>query len=80
MAKSISAREANQHFSDILGRAAGGEEIIITRRGQPVAQLAPYNGAGSSRRFPAWDRLVATLEAGLPLGGGAFERDGLYDR
>jgi prevent-host-death family protein len=78
MAQSISAREANQHFSDILGRAAQGESIIITRRGEPVAQLAPYSG--SPKRSQAWDRLLATLETGLPLGGERFNRDELYDR
>lgn len=81
MVQSISARDANQHFSDILGRAARGEEIVITRRGEPVAQLAPYNpSAMPAKRLPAWDRLLVTLEAGLPLGGEAFVRDALYDR
>jgi prevent-host-death family protein len=78
MARSISAREANQHFSDILGRAAQGEAIVITRRGEPVAQLAPYSGP--PKQSQAWDRLLATLETGLPLGGDTFDRDELYDR
>jgi prevent-host-death family protein len=76
--RSISAREANQHFSDILGRAAQGESIVITRRGEPVAQLAPFSGA--PKQSQAWNRLLATLEAGLPLGGEMFNRDELYDR
>ena len=78
MSRSISAREANQHFSDILGRAAEGESIVITRRGEPVAQLEPYSGL--PKRSQAWDRLLATLETGLPLGGETFSRDELYDR
>jgi prevent-host-death family protein len=81
MVQSISARDANQHFSDILGRAARGEEIVITRRGEPVAQLAPYNpSALPGKRLPAWDRLVAAMEEGLALGGEVFDRDALYDR
>ena len=40
--RSVSAREANQQFARILGEAASGEEIVITRRGKPVAVLAPY--------------------------------------
>jgi prevent-host-death family protein len=37
----VSAREANHHVSTLLGRAAEGEEIVITRRGRPVAALGP---------------------------------------
>jgi prevent-host-death family protein len=78
MPQTISARDANQHFSDILSRAAQGESIVITRRGEPVAQLTPYTGSPKSSQ--AWDRLLGTLEAGLPLGGESFDRDALYDR
>ncbi len=76
--RSVSAREANQRFSDILGRAAQGEATVITRRGEPVAQLMPYTEARKSSQ--AWSRLLGTLEAGLPLGGDGFDRDALYDR
>jgi prevent-host-death family protein len=78
MTQSISAREANQRFSDILGRAAQGECIVITRRGEPVAQLTPYSGP---RQQPlAFARLMTMLDVGLPLGGNTFSRDELYDR
>lgn len=81
MTYKVSAREANQRFSEILGRAAQGESVVITRRGEPVAQLSKYGlgaevGAGSA----AWDRLVSALETGVSLGGGAFVRDDLYER
>ncbi len=80
MAWTVSAADANRRFSEILGRAANGETVIITRRGEPVAQLAPYGaGHGSDARDRAFDRLLATLEEGLPLGGGAFNRDELYE-
>ncbi len=77
----VSAREANQRFSEILGKAAEGEAVVITRRGEPVARLVPY-GAGpfDDSRAGAWDRLMATLDTGLRLGGGTFDRDGLHDR
>jgi len=81
MAHTVSAREANQRFSDILGRAAQGEAVVITRRGEPVAQLTRYNAATvSADREAAWDRLTKQLEAGLPLGVGTFDRDELYER
>ena len=79
----ISARDANQHFADILGKAAAGETVIITRRGKPVATLAPYrpDNAASPARKAAWDRLLARLEKGIPAlpGGWVWNRDEIYD-
>ena len=37
--RTVSAREATQAFSKILADAAGGEEIVITRHGEPVAPV-----------------------------------------
>lgn len=38
----LNVAEAKKHFSDLLGRVAfGGETIVITRRGRPLAKLAP---------------------------------------
>lgn len=37
----IGAFEAKTHFSDLLKRAHEGEEIVITRRGEPFAKLGP---------------------------------------
>ncbi|ASG23322.1 type II toxin-antitoxin system Phd/YefM family antitoxin [Nitrospirillum viridazoti] len=76
MTRIVSARDANQQFSDILGEAADGETVIITRRGTPVAKLVPYTAPADEG---AWDRLLAMLEEGLPLGGGTFSRDELYE-
>ena len=39
---SIGAFDAKTHLSQLLDRVAAGEEIEITRRGQPVARLIPY--------------------------------------
>lgn len=37
----ISAREARTHLAKLLDRIERGETIVITRRGRPVARLAP---------------------------------------
>lgn len=37
----IGAFDAKTHFSQILARAAQGEEFTITNRGKPVARLVP---------------------------------------
>lgn len=41
MAETITAREANQHFSRLLREVAAGKNYVITRNGTPVAKLAP---------------------------------------
>lgn len=35
----VGAFEAKTHLSSLLDRVAGGEEIVITRHGKPVARL-----------------------------------------
>lgn len=38
----VSVANAKREFSDLLGRVAyGGETIVITRRGRPMAKLVP---------------------------------------
>ncbi len=39
--RTIGASAARTHFSALLDEVAGGETIIITRRGRPVARLTP---------------------------------------
>jgi len=39
--KYIGLNEARTHFSRLLRRVAAGEEIVIARRGAPVARLLP---------------------------------------
>jgi prevent-host-death family protein len=81
--KSVSAREANQHFSRILRDVEAGTEIIVTRRGQPVARIVPAEASGERRLTPeqeaAHARSMARLRKGWVLGGDRFSRDDLYD-
>ena len=37
--KTVSARQANHEFSELLSRVERGEEVLITKRGKPVAVL-----------------------------------------
>jgi prevent-host-death family protein len=40
--KEVSVAEAKKHFSELLGRVAyGGERIVISKRGRPMAILVP---------------------------------------
>jgi len=42
MAQEIGAFEAKTHFSQILDKAALGEDFIVTKRGKPVAKIIPF--------------------------------------
>ena len=76
----VTAREANQAFSQILRDAEGGESLVITRRGRPVALLAPYQAPGSRERELAIEHIVALMREGLPVGGHRFTRDEMHER
>ena len=41
MAKSVNLYEAKSHLSELVERAAGGEEIVIAKAGKPKARLVP---------------------------------------
>ena len=78
--RAVSAREANQAFSRILREAESGDTVVITRRGKPVAVLAPYAATLSPERKQAIERIVALMRKGIPLGGRRFTRDEMHER
>jgi prevent-host-death family protein len=78
--KSVSAREANQAFSRCLAEAEAGEEILITRRGRPVAKLVPITPADAeAERQKAIDDAIRLMRKGFPLGGLRVDRNEIYD-
>jgi prevent-host-death family protein len=38
----VGIRDLKSKLSEYVGRAAGGEEIVVTDRNRPVARLVPY--------------------------------------
>lgn len=62
---SISLREANQNFSRLIAAVERGEVFAITRRGQEVARLTPWNhpadaaSSGAARAIPLTDAALA---------------------
>jgi prevent-host-death family protein len=83
MQRSVSAREGNQQFSRILRDVEAGAEILVTRRGKPVARIVPAQPSGERRLTPeqeaAHARSMERLRRGWDLDGGKFDRDELYD-
>jgi prevent-host-death family protein len=52
MSQQINIHEAKTHFSQLVERAAAGEEIVIAKAGQPRARLVPLAGLAPQRRIP----------------------------
>ncbi|MFZ0044457.1 MAG: type II toxin-antitoxin system Phd/YefM family antitoxin [Streptosporangiaceae bacterium] len=63
MAVSYNVYEAKTHLSQLLDRAAAGEEIVIARAGRPVARLVALAGTANRRRKPGAWRGKVTMTA-----------------
>jgi prevent-host-death family protein len=75
----VTAREANQGFSDILKQAENGDTVVITRRGRPVAMLRSYPASDVHERELAIEHIVGLMREGIPIGRG-FTRDEMHER
>jgi len=51
----VNIGEAKAHLSELVDRAAAGEEITIARAGKPVVRLIAYQESTLPKRIPgAW--------------------------
>lgn len=50
MAEVVSLYTAKTHLSQLVDRAAGGEEIIISKSGKPFARLMPLPSQSQPRK------------------------------
>ena len=75
----VTAREANQGFSNILKQAEQGDPVVITRRGRPVAMLIPYATSDARERELAVEHIVGLMRQGVPIGR-QFTRDEMHER
>ena len=81
--KTVSARQANHDFSELLSRVERGEEILITKRSKPVALLSPYHPPPlTQERQAAIDHAIGVMAKGLSWGtdARAFTRDEVHER
>jgi len=78
----VSALEANQHFAKVLSAVEGGEEVVISKRGRPVAVMSPYKPAQDAEHQAAVERLIAILNQPLIPSEGfrTFSRDEMHER
>jgi prevent-host-death family protein len=65
--KQIGAFEAKNKLSGLLARVERGEEIIITRRGQPVARMVPAAAGIDRQKAQAAAASLRALRAELSI-------------
>lgn len=66
---SVGTFAAKTHLTELLGRVARGEKILITNRGQPVAMLVPPEPAtGTDVAGLVEEMLTSRDEQGPTLG------------
>jgi len=76
--KTISAGDANRHFSNLLRDVASGKVITVLSRGKPVATISPAYG-GDVQRQAARLCLLERLRQYKASGARNWTRDELYE-
>lgn len=61
VARKVSVAEAKAHLSEILDRVETGQDVLITRRGDPVARLSAVDRPRKPVDFARLDAFRATL-------------------
>ena len=77
--KSISAAEANRHFSSLLREVSRGARITVTSRGKPVATISAADRVEGRERVAAKRALLSRLRAAPTTGARSWSRDELYE-
>ena len=77
--KSISAAEANRHFSSLLREVSRGAQITVTSRGKPVATISAADQVERRERVAARRALLSRLRAIPATGTRSWSRDELYE-
>lgn len=76
--KTISAADANRHFSSLLRDVATGEVVTVLSRGKPVATIGPAMPESGQREM-ARQTLLNRLRQNKFIGTRNWTRDELYD-
>jgi prevent-host-death family protein len=77
--KTISAADANRHFSTLLRDVSCGERITVTSRGKPVATITAATPTEDRERAAARRALLSRLRATPVTGARNWTRDELYE-
>jgi prevent-host-death family protein len=77
--KQVSAAEANRSFSRLLREVRGGQSVVVTAHGRPVARIVPVE-RGQDERMAARGALLRRLERQAVVDAERWTRDELYRR
>jgi len=83
MQQQVPIRNINQHLSHYINIVESGSDIIITRRGKPIARLSAITPAPHSlteKQKKAQQRTLTRMKRGYKLGGQTFDRDASHER
>ncbi len=77
----VSVTDAKAQLTDLVRRAERGEEIVLTRHGQPAVRLAPVKRAQTREERRAILNAIrkSALAEGAPGPSAARSQDFLYD-
>jgi len=68
MAKTVNLYQAKTHLSELVERAASGEEVVIAKAGEPKARLVPLARPARPRKPGAGKgRVVVSPDFDAPL-------------
>jgi prevent-host-death family protein len=76
--KTISATDANRHFSSLLREVATGETVTVLSRGKPIATISSPRSGSPEREF-AKRSLLERLRQQKASGARNWTRDELYE-
>jgi prevent-host-death family protein len=77
----ISVTEAKGQLTDLVRRAAAGEDVVLTRDGQPSARVVPVTARSDTAAKAARIEAIVVAAAGKAEAGpvAARSQDVLYD-
>ncbi len=73
MTKTIAQRELRNENAKVIEAVAAGETFIVTRNGEPVAELRPLRAG--RRTFVAREEVAALATAGVRIDWRQFRAD-----
>ncbi|MGL6236379.1 MAG: type II toxin-antitoxin system Phd/YefM family antitoxin [Segniliparus sp.] len=68
--ETVSVRDLRNHGGEVLDRVQRGETLLVTKNGEPVAELRP-----TRRRNPTRDELISAFQNLPPMDYESFRRD-----
>jgi prevent-host-death family protein len=77
----VSVTDAKGQLTDLVRRAEAGDEVILTRHGQPTARIVPIRPVPDRAKRHALIEAVqaAALRKAVPGPSAAHSQDFLYD-